>query len=245
MRSFALRVVDPSSVKMGPRRPTYQKTFTEEEVRDYKNVEKSTTRHEKFAQADKEDIRKYLKSRFEQTPMYDFMSNVWKNKMIARKKKRENQLRNIASYPPIEPAEPKFVVHSPLYTHIDIDADLRLNTFFVITFKDRQYKVLQDDIVFVSRMNEAKVGDLIEVDQVNLLANKYFTLLGRPLVPSAKVTLVVEEQTFADRLIVLKKKRRKGYRRSINFEHAYTRLRVAKMEFKVPEEVTRKAISLI
>lgn len=230
---------------MGPRRPSYQKTFTEQEVHDFQNVEKTTTRHEKFAQADKEDIRKYLKSRFEQTPMYDFMSNVWKNKMIARKKRRENQLRNIASYPPIVATEPKFVVHSPLYTQIEIDTELRLNTFFVITFKDRQYKVVQDDVVFVSRMNDVKVGDVVEVDQVNLVANKFFTLLGRPLVATAKVQLVVEEQTFADKLIVLKKKRRKGYRRSINFEHAYTRLKVAKMDFTIPEELTRKAISLI
>lgn len=226
-------------------RRSFRRKYTEEEVRAYQKEKVEVTQAQKFTDEDRTSILNYLKNKYVKSKMYDFMANVWRNKVISRQKRREQLLKNRSLYPPATPTHPKFVIHSPLYTDIRMNEDLVHNTFFVITFNGRQYKLLHDDIVLVSRMNGVKVGDKIEAEVVNLIGNKFFTILGRPTIPKAKVTLVVEEQTFAEKLIVFKKKRRKGYKKSMGFKHPYTRLKVEKLEFDVDEEMAARAISLI
>ena len=78
---------------------------------------------------------------------------------------------------------------------IDLNDQLFYNSFAVILLKGCQYRIMEDDILRVSKIEGFAPGSLIEVEDVLLIGSKNFTLLGRPRVLNARVFLRVEEQT--------------------------------------------------
>ena len=65
----------------------------------------------------------------------------------------------------------------------------------------------------VERLPEAQVGTTLTIDEILLLGSRDWTLVGRPVVKNVSVLLDVEEQTHDKKVIVFKKRRRKGYQR--------------------------------
>lgn len=65
----------------------------------------------------------------------------------------------------------------------------------------------------VERLPEAEVGTTLTIDEILLLGSRDWTLVGRPVVKNVSVLLDVEEQTHDKKVIVFKKRRRKGYQR--------------------------------
>ncbi|CEG45251.1 ribosomal protein l21 [Plasmopara halstedii] len=106
--------------------------------------------------------------------------------------------------------QPKFsVVDHP----VTADTIKPEDYFAIVKLAGTQYKVVQGDIVITEKLKEAKVGEIMDIDQVLLLGNVNQTIVGRPLVEGAKVRARVEEQTLDAKIDVFKKKRRKNYRR--------------------------------
>ena len=97
--------------------------------------------------------------------------------------------------------------------------------FAVVELGGTQYKVAADDVIAVEKL-KAEVGSIIHVNRVLLVASKDATIIGSPLVKDATVEAVVEERTLADKVIVFKKKRRKGYRRWKGHRQPLTILRI-------------------
>ena len=89
-----------------------------------------------------------------------------------------------------------------------------------------QYKVAPDDAICVEKLPVA-VGELVAYDRVLLVGSADATVIGSPYVRDAVVEVRVEEQALADKVIVFKKKRRKGYRRWKGHRAPLTVLRVA------------------
>ncbi len=83
--------------------------------------------------------------------------------------------------------------------------------FAVIRTGGKQYKVVQDDVLEVERV-EANAGDKIQLD-VLMLGNGADVTVGAPLVSGASVTAEVVEMTRGPKIIIFKKKRRQNYRR--------------------------------
>jgi len=98
--------------------------------------------------------------------------------------------------------------------------------FAIVDVHNIQHKVTQDDLVMVSHKKHWKVGARIVLDKVLLLGTKLYTLIGRPFVPGVRVHCTVEEQTKTSKVIIFKKKRRKGYRRTRGHRSWVTMLRV-------------------
>lgn len=113
--------------------------------------------------------------------------------MIEKDKYRERKRERDAKIQIIED-EPKIVIHKEIQT-LDQSDETKYNTFGVIKLKTWQYKVTQDDLIWVSRIPELSIGQLIQVKDVLLIGNKDFTILGRPVIKDASVYLRVEEQT--------------------------------------------------
>ena len=63
-------------------------------------------------------------------------------------------------------------------------------------------------------------------NDVLLIGTKDQTIVGRPLIPNAKVIATVEEQTRDKKLIVFKKKKRKGYKKKQGHRSYITVLRI-------------------
>lgn len=81
--------------------------------------------------------------------------------------------------------------------------------YAVIKTGGKQYKVTNNDIIKVEKL-PALAGSEVEFDEVLMIDDK----IGTPLIKGAKVVAEVLEQKRADKILVFKKKRRKGYRRT-------------------------------
>jgi large subunit ribosomal protein L21 len=83
--------------------------------------------------------------------------------------------------------------------------------FAVIRTGGKQYKVAQDDVLEVERV-DAAAGDKIQLD-VLMLGNGADVTVGAPLVSGASVTAEVVELTRGKKIVIFKKRRRQNYRR--------------------------------
>jgi large subunit ribosomal protein L21 len=69
-------------------------------------------------------------------------------------------------------------------------------------------------------------------------------LLGRPLVNGATVEGIIESISDSEKIIVFKKKRRKGYKRSRGSRTTLTQCRITKIVYELTEDILSKAIAL-
>ena len=97
-----------------------------------------------------------------------------------------------------------------------------------------QYKVTANDLVCVEKL-ELAVGATLAAPRVLLVGEAGATVIGSPLVEGAVVHATVEEQGAGEKVIVFKKRRRKGYRRWRGHRARLTLLRVSRIE--LPERL--------
>jgi large subunit ribosomal protein L21 len=83
--------------------------------------------------------------------------------------------------------------------------------YAIVEIAGQQFKVQKDQKVFVHRL-DAEAGKKLEFDRVLLVEDAGKVTLGAPAIEGAKVTAEVLEHVKGDKVIVFKKKRRKGYR---------------------------------
>ena len=97
--------------------------------------------------------------------------------------------------------------------------------FAIIETGGKQYKVRAKDEIAVERL-EQDIGETVAFDSVCLLADDAKKLT--PAKPSGKATVraTVIAQGRADKIVVFKKKRRKGYRRKNGHRQHQTVVRI-------------------
>ncbi|MBI3510612.1 MAG: 50S ribosomal protein L21 [Bacteroidetes bacterium] len=84
--------------------------------------------------------------------------------------------------------------------------------YAIVEIAGLQYKVSRKQRVFVHRL-EAKEGTSVEFSKVLLIDNDGKITVGTPVVDGARVAAKVISHLQGDKVIVFKKKRRKGYRK--------------------------------
>lgn len=220
------------------------KYVTQADVEKYQIPRPQVTDYYAQEDADNEELRVMMKPLFIRNHQYQKLANHWKNELVKKQKKRERKLERLAQKTPPAEEEPKLVVHSPVVDKVELNDQLKYDSFAVITLKGFQHKVLADDLLIVHRIEELSIGDTIEVPDVHLIGNKYFTLLGRPLVSNARVLLNLEENTYTKKVLVFKKKRRKGYKKNMGFSHPVSVFRVLRVDYDIPEGLAQKAVKL-
>lgn len=82
--------------------------------------------------------------------------------------------------------------------------------YAIVNIAGQQFKVEKDQQIFVHRLPN-KEGEKVTFDQVLLVDNNGKVEVGAPAVSGATVTGKVIEHCKGDKVIVFKKKRRKGY----------------------------------
>ena len=107
--------------------------------------------------------------------------------------------------------------------------------YVVATFAGKKYLLAPRDILTVPRLHDVKVGDVLGLDRVHELGSRDYTLRGDPVIPPSrvKVEATVIEHTKGTMESKFKKKRRKGYQKTIKSKHPYTRLRIGKIEIPI------------
>src|SRR3954470_9408492 len=95
--------------------------------------------------------------------------------------------------------------------------------YAIVEIAGQQFKVERGNKVYVHRL-EANEGDKVEFDKVFLLDNGGKISVGNPTVDGAKVAATVISHLKGDKVIVLKKKRRKGYQKWNNHRQSLTQI---------------------
>ena len=103
--------------------------------------------------------------------------------------------------------------------------------YAIVEIAGQQFKVEKDQQVFVHRL-ENKEGSKVEFDKVLLIDNEGKIKLGAPAISGAKVTAKVVSHLKGDKVVVFKKKRRKGYRVKNGHRQALTEILIQKIEEK-------------
>jgi len=83
--------------------------------------------------------------------------------------------------------------------------------YAIVEMAGQQFKVEKDQQVFVHRI-EGKEGSKVTFDNVLLIDNGGKVNVGAPAIKGATVVATVLEHVKGDKVIVFKKKRRKGYK---------------------------------
>ena len=74
------------------------------------------------------------------------------------------------------------------------------------------------------------MGETVRLDRVMLVSRDGQISLGRPYVDGASVTATVTAQDRGPKVLIFKKKKRKGYRRTKGHRQSYTSIRVEAIE---------------
>ena len=82
--------------------------------------------------------------------------------------------------------------------------------YAIVEIAGQQFKVAKDQQIFVHRL-EGKEGDKLTFDKVLLTEDKGKVTVGAPVISGTKVKATIVEHLKGDKVIVFKKKRRKGY----------------------------------
>ncbi len=97
--------------------------------------------------------------------------------------------------------------------------------FAVIKTGGKQYIIKPGDRLKVEKI-DGEVGDLIEINEVLLVKKEEELKIGTPLVEGAKVKASIVEQGRAPKVIVFKKKPKKGYKRKKGHRQYYTTIEI-------------------
>ena len=84
--------------------------------------------------------------------------------------------------------------------------------YAIVEIAGQQFKVAKDQKVYVHRL-QGEEGSKVTFDNVLLLDNKGSVTIGAPAIKGASVTAQILSHLKGDKVIVFKKKRRKGYKK--------------------------------
>jgi large subunit ribosomal protein L21 len=83
--------------------------------------------------------------------------------------------------------------------------------YAIVEIAGQQFKVENGKKIFVHRL-EAEEGTKLDFDQVLLIEDEGKITIGEPVIKDAVVEGIVVDRVRGDKVIVFKKKRKKGYR---------------------------------
>jgi len=95
--------------------------------------------------------------------------------------------------------------------------------YAIVDIAGKQFKVEKDKSYYTPLL-EGKDGDNVEFDQVLLVDDAGKVKVGTPVVKGVKVSGKILEHVKGDKVIVFKKKRRKGYRVKNGHRQDYTKV---------------------
>jgi large subunit ribosomal protein L21 len=105
--------------------------------------------------------------------------------------------------------------------------------YVIASVVGRKYILTPRDVLTVPHLKDVRVGDILHLRDIHEIGSREYTLRGDPLLPRnhLKVEATVIEHTKGKMEVVFKKKRRKGYQKTIKNKHPYTRLRIGPIQF--------------
>jgi len=95
--------------------------------------------------------------------------------------------------------------------------------YAIVDIAGKQFKVEKDQFVYAPSV-EGETGASVEFDRVLLIEGDKGVDVGTPVVSGAKVTGKILDHGRGDKVVVFKKKRRKGYKKTQGHRQNYTKV---------------------
>jgi large subunit ribosomal protein L21 len=111
--------------------------------------------------------------------------------------------------------------------------------YAIVEIAGQQFKVSKDLKVYVNRLAD-KEGDAISFAKVLLLDDAGTITLGAPAVEGASVEATVLQHLKGDKVIVFKKKRRKGYKKRNGHRQYLTQIQISGITTPGAKKATKK-----
>ena len=102
--------------------------------------------------------------------------------------------------------------------------------YAIVEIAGQQFKVSKGDKIYCNRLN-GEVEGTITFDKVLLIENEGSTRVGTPVLEGAKVDAKIVEHLKGDKVLVFKKKRRKGYQKMNGHRQYLTTLKIDSITF--------------
>jgi large subunit ribosomal protein L21 len=95
--------------------------------------------------------------------------------------------------------------------------------YAIVEIAGQQFKVEKNDEIFVHRL-EGEPGTKIEFGEALLIDNDGKINVGKPLVAGSKVSGKIMDHVRGDKVVVFKKKRRKGYQKESGHRQDFSKI---------------------
>jgi len=116
--------------------------------------------------------------------------------------------------------------------------------YAIVEIAGQQFKVEEGKKIFVHRL-KAEDGKQIDFEKVLLIEEEGKVTVGEPVIPNAKVEGKVINQVRGDKVIVFKKKRKKGYRVKNGHRQNFTQVEIVSINGKTSpkKQVVKKVVA--
>lgn len=111
--------------------------------------------------------------------------------------------------------------------------------YAIVEIAGQQFKVAKDQKVYVHRLQD-KEGSKVTFDKVMLVDNGGKVTIGAPAIEGAAVTARVLSHLKGDKVIVFKKKRRKGYRKKNGHRQHLSEIQIESIAASGAKKTTAK-----
>ncbi|MBQ4352774.1 MAG: 50S ribosomal protein L21 [Prevotella sp.] len=99
--------------------------------------------------------------------------------------------------------------------------------YAIVEINGQQFKVEKGMKLFVNHIKDAEEGKAVEFDKVLLVDNEGAVTVGTPTVNGAKIEAeVLNPLVKGDKVLVFKKKRRKGYRKLNGHRQQFSQIEI-------------------
>jgi len=113
--------------------------------------------------------------------------------------------------------------------------------YAIVDIAGQQFKVEKEQKLFVHRL-EGKEESNVHFDDVLLIESDGKVIVGTPVIKGAVVTAKILEHLKGDKVLVFKKKRRKGYQTLNGHRQLFTQIVIEKIEEKSTNAVKGDSI---
>jgi large subunit ribosomal protein L21 len=103
--------------------------------------------------------------------------------------------------------------------------------YAIVDIAGQQFKVEEGKKIFVHRLSEEE-GKSVKFDKVLLIDDDKAVKVGEPTVKGASVSAKIISHLKGDKVIVFKKKRRKGYKVKNGYRDYLTQIEIEKISAK-------------
>ena len=113
--------------------------------------------------------------------------------------------------------------------------------YAIVDIAGQQFKVAKNQKLFVHRLQD-KEGSKVSFDKVYLVDDGKKVTVGAPAILGASVKAKIVSHLKGDKVIVFKKKRRKGYRVKNGHRQALSELMVENIIFSAPKSASKSTV---